>query len=141
MKKRNIYLAGKLNAGEDSIMAFAEEIEAAGHTVIEKWWTKDVLPTPYLANTETSSAAASAMLSAAYESDIFVLFPSNNILGAAVELGAALASTMTNPNKRVIVYQPESTRQSVFYTHPAIIVVNELSAMRKMDWLSNVSKM
>jgi hypothetical protein len=139
MKERNVYLAGKLNSGEASISAIAEEIEAAGHSVIEKWWTKAILPTPYLTNLETSSVAASAMISAAYECDVFVLFPSSDILGAAVELGAALASTVSNPDKLVIVNDPGSTRQSVFYAHPAVIAINGLSALREMEWFNKSS--
>lgn len=134
MRERTVYLAGKLNAGEDSIAMFAEELEAHGHTVLEKWWTKDELPTPYLANLASSSEAASAMIDAAYESDVFVLFPGATILGAAVELGAALASARHNPDKLVIINDPEATRQSVFYAHPAVIATRGLAAIREMGW-------
>lgn len=130
MRKRTIYLAGKLNAGEDSIAAFATGLESHSHTVLEKWWTKQELPTPYLANIETSSVAASAMLTAAYESDIFVLFPGDTILGAA------LVSTRDNPDKLVIIHTPESTRQSIFYAHPAVIAVGGLKDIREMSWFN-----
>lgn len=138
MRERTVYIAGKLNAGEDSIASFADELELRNHTVLEKWWTKPELPTPYLENAETSAEAASAMIAAAYESDVFVLFPGNTILGAAVEFGAAIASTRDNPDKLVIVNDPESTRQSVFYAHPAVIAANGLVAIRKMDWFGEV---
>lgn len=139
MRERTVYLAGKLNAGEESIADFAEELESHLHTVLEKWWTKQVLPTPYLSNKETSSQAASDMITAAYQCDVFVLFPGDTILGAAVELGAALASTHDNPGKLVIINNPEATRQSVFYAHPAAIAVKGLTAIREMDWFSEPS--
>lgn len=135
MKEKHIYLAGKLNSDEGSVEAFAEELEAAGHTVMEKWWSKEALPTPYLENRETSSRAAAAMITAAYECDVFVLFARDNILGAAVELGAAIASAASNPEKVVIVNGAEHVRQSVFYAHPAVIAINSLKELRAMDWV------
>lgn len=131
---KEIYLAGKLNAGELSIDAFAKELEQRGHTVLEKWWQLDKLPTPYMDHPDTSTPAAQAMINAAYESDITMLFPGDNILGAAVEFGAAIASAKSNAEKQIIVVNPFEVRQSVFYTHPAVIAVQGIAQIRQMDW-------
>lgn len=131
---KKIYLAGKLNAGELSIEKFASELEKRKHTVLEKWWQLGKLPTPYMENFDTSSLAAQAMIDAAYDSDITILFPGKNILGAAVEFGAAIASSRENAEKQIIVVNPYETRQSVFYTHPAVIAVRGITQVREMNW-------
>jgi len=131
---KELYLAGKLNSDEASINDFADELEQRGHQVLEKWWQSPKLPTPYLDNAPTSTLAARAMIDAAYESDITILFPGERILGAAVELGAAIASTKTNPEKQIIIVNPFETRQSVFYAHEAVIAVRGIMQIREMDW-------
>lgn len=129
-----IYLAGKIDTGEMPIGEFATELEQRGHNVIEKWWEKGRLPKPYLAHPKTSIPAASLMINAAWDSDVFVLFPEDNILGAAVEFGAAIASTHAYPYKQVIVVNPFEARQSVFYAHPEVIAVRGLADVRSMEW-------
>lgn len=130
----NIYLAGKLASDELTIGDFAHELEDRGHQVLAKWWEFDELPTPYLDFPETSSVAARAMIDAAYGSDVTILFPSERILGAAVEFGAAIASTKTNPNKIVVVVNPFETRQSVFYAHESVVAVRGIERVRAMEW-------
>lgn len=129
-----MYLAGRLNTGELPIGEFATELEQRGHTVLEKWWQVGRLPSPYLENLDSSSPAAQTMIDAAYDSDIAVLFPDDDILGAAVEFGAAIASSKTNPEKQIIVVNPYEIRQSVFYAHPAVIAVRGLAQIRDMHW-------
>jgi hypothetical protein len=102
--------------------------------VLEKWFLDGPLPKPCLDNPHSSAPAAEAMIRAAHESDIFILTPTDDILGAAVEFGAAIASTYENPNKQVIVINPWEFRQSVFYAHPAVIAVRGLGQIRQMDW-------
>ena len=131
---KDIYLAGPLDAGELSIAEFADELEQRGHTLLEKWWQLGRLPTPYMDNPDTSSPAAEAMIDAAYNSDVTILFPNDRILGAAVEFGAALASSKANPEKQIVVVNPFEVRQSVFYTHPAVIAVQGIAQVRQMEW-------
>ena len=131
---KEIYLAGKLNNADLPIGDFANELEQRGHTVLEKWWQEDKLPTPYLDHIDTSASAAEAMIDAAYKSDVAILFPGENILGAAVEFGAAIASTKEDQEKLVIVVNPFETRQSVFYAHPAVIAVRSIAQVRGMSW-------
>jgi hypothetical protein len=129
-----IYLAGRLDTGEGTIAEFANELESRGHEVIEKWWEKGRLPKPYLDHPEISWPAAKAMIDAAYSCDVFAVFPTDDILGAAVEFGAAIASTSSNPDKQVIVVNPFEVRQSVFYAHPSVIAVNGLSLIRQLSF-------
>lgn len=131
---KSIYLAGKLHADELQINDFAEELESRGHTVLEKWWLQPKLPTPYLSNKDTSAPAASAMIKAATQSDVTILFPSDAILGAAVEFGVALASADADRQKQIIVVNPLEVRQSVFYAHPAVIAVKGLAEIKGMAW-------
>ncbi len=132
---KTVYLAGKLNAGEASIASFAGELESHGHTILEKWFEKGQLPKPYLDNLHSSAPAAAAMIKAAYESEIFVLFAENTIFGAAVELGVAFGSTVTNPDKEIYLLTPdEEFRQSVFYSDEHVNVIESLDAIREAPW-------
>jgi hypothetical protein len=129
-----IYLMGKLNSAEISISDFASELEERGHEVLAKWWEFPKLPTPYLDYPDTSSHAAKIMADAAYNCSVGILFPDEKILGAAVEFGSAIASTSINPEKKIIVVNPFETRQSIFYTHPAVIAIRGIARVRSMDW-------
>lgn len=129
-----VYLAGKLASDERVISNFASELEAKGHVVLAQWWSYSPLPTPYLEFLESSSVAAHMLFDAAYNSDITILFPSENILGAAVEFGAAIASCKVRPNKLIVVVDPFHTRQSVFYAHESVTRVKDLDEVKKMDW-------
>lgn len=129
-----VYIAGKLASDEPIISNFASELEAKGHVVLAQWWAYSTLPTPYLEFIESSSVTARKLLDAAYSSDVTILFPSEDILGAAVEFGAAIASCKSNPNKLIVVVDPFHTRQSVFYAHESVTRVKNLDEVRKMDW-------
>lgn len=131
---KEVYVAGKIDASETSIEDFAHELEIRGHIVLEKWWKMGRLPKPYMDYPETSSPAAAAMVDAAYNSDVFILFPDAKILGAAVELGAAIASTKVNLDKQIVIVDPFETRQSVFYVHPVVVAVRGLEQVRQMGW-------
>lgn len=131
---RTVYLAGRLDTGEGDIAAWSEELEAQGHTVLEKWWEQGRLPKPYLDHINSSRDAARAMIEAASRSDVMMLFPTDDILGAAVELGAALGSAEVNTKKEIIIVNPWEVRQSVFYAHPAVTAVRGLSEIREMGW-------
>ncbi len=97
---KKVYLMGKLNSAEAIIPNFAKELEERGHEVLAKWWEFPELPTPYLDNLDTSSPAAQAMADAAYNCSVGILFPDEKILGAAVELGLAIASAKTTQIKK-----------------------------------------
>ncbi len=131
---KTIYLAGKVNQGEITIASFADELEVRGHRVPLKWWQGEALPKPYLSHMETSRIAAVAMIDAALKSDVTILFPSPDMLGAAVELGAAIASTELKRDKQIIVLAPQLGRQSVFYAHPSITPAENLDDIRGMSW-------
>jgi len=132
---KSVYLAGKIAGNEGTIAGFADELELRGHAVLEKWFEQGRLPRPYLDHREVSEPAATAMINAAIDSDVFVLFPTERVLGAAVELGAALASTAERQEKKVYIVKPaELERQSVFYAHPAVFVVDGLQAIREQEW-------
>ena len=129
-----IYIGGRLGNSIREIDAFSKELEERRHRVIEKWWLKGRLVKPYLQHMEVSRPASVAMINAAYNSRISIMFNAEDILGAAIELGAAIASTKVNPSKEVIVVHPPEARQSVFFAHPAVIVVEGIAQIRDMHW-------
>ena len=83
---------------------------------------------------ETSTPAASAMVDAAYNSDIFILLANDDILGAAVELGAAIASTKVKAGKQVVIVDPFTHRQSIFYAHEAVRAVRDIKSLHDEQW-------
>lgn len=131
---KEIYLAGRLDGGESTLQELAVELETRGHRVIEKWFLAGRLPKPYLTHPETSTPAAAAMIKAAFESDVAILFPTDDILGAMGEFGAALGSTMVNPDKIVVVINPYQVRQSVFYAHPGVLALHNVAELRLLEW-------
>lgn len=131
---KTIYLAGKLGAGEGSIRDFSTELEGRGHTVLEKWFEQGRLPKPYLDHPETSTPASKAMKQAAFDSDVTIMFPSDDILGAAIEYGIALGSKMTRPDKQIVLVNPFEVRQSVFYADQGVLAVKSLADIRRLEW-------
>lgn len=132
--KKEIYFVGKLGEGEGPIEAFSREVESRGHTVPEKWWQAEKIPKPYLDNPFTSAPAAERMLDAAYNCDVLIFFPTAELLGGAVELGAGIASKKINNDKLIIGVNPFEVRQSVFYAHPDVVAVRGLNQIREMNW-------
>lgn len=132
MKK--IYLAGRLDTEEGKIADLSDELEQRNHVVIEQWFREGRLPKPYLDNLNTSEPAAARMIKAAFESDVFILHPTDDILGAAVEFGAALGSSELRIDKYIYIVDPYNVRQSVFYAHPAVMAVRGLDEIRKAEW-------
>ena len=131
---KDIYIGGRLGNSNLPFEEFAIELEGRGHRVLEKWWRKGRLIKPYLQNIETSRPASVAMVNAAWSSDVSILFNAEDILGAAIEFGVALGNTKVNQSKEVIVVHPPEMRESVFYAHPAVIVVEGLAQVREMHW-------
>ncbi len=131
---KEIYIAGKIDSEEVSITELSNELEDRGHRLPLKWWEEGRLPKPYLDYPESSAPAAEDMIRGAYDSEVFILIPEDRILGAAVELGAALGSLAVRPEKEIIIVKPAEVRQSVFYAHPAVIAINGLSEIRHRSW-------
>ena len=129
----NFYLAGRLDTGEGTISGLSDELESRDHYVLEKWFEAGRLPKPYLKHMDLSGPAAAAMIRAAFESDVFVLFPTDDILGAAVEFGAALGSQAIKSGKVIAVVNPFEVRQSVFYAHPGVVALRNLAELRELD--------
>ncbi len=127
-----IYIAGKINHKEDMIKGFAEELEERGHHITLKWWEDEALEKPYLEN-DRSWYEALAMEQAVRVSDALVLFPEDNILGAAIELGIAIGDT-TKPDREIVIVNPFERRQSIFYAHPAVVCVDGLTKVRERQW-------
>lgn len=127
-----VYLAGRVSWGSHVIGDFGKELEARGHIITCKWWELGRLPQPYLKHPEASKQAAEMMIEAVTESDIFILFAEDDLLGASTEFGFALADT-TKPRK-ILVLLPEDTRQSVFYAYPQVSVVSSIDEIRSEAW-------
>lgn len=130
--KKHIYIAGKSEGDNEDIRNFAAELEERGHKFTYKWWEKDIKK-PYLdeENIDNSMAASLEMENGVRMSDVFILVPTPNILGAAVEFGVAIGD---DKDRELLVVVGENTRQSVFYTNPRVICLNSLKEICHRNW-------
>lgn len=136
-----IYLAGKVDKDEGDIDKFANELEERGHRITFKWWSQpNPLQRPYLApaNRDASNAAAAAMEAGVRESDVFVLFHNDSILGAGIETGIAIGD-QSKPREKIVVFPEDekhesSKRESVFYARNGLLVVRGLESLRSAPW-------
>lgn len=130
--KKHIYIAGKVDCNNEDIRNFAAELEERGHSLTYKWWEKDIKK-PYLdkENTNNSMNASIEMENGVRMSDVFILAPTPNILGAAVEFGIAIGD---NKDRELLVILDDNSRQSVFYANPKVICLNSLKEIRRCRW-------
>lgn len=130
-----LYLAGKVNGGEEIISDFAEELEKRNHEITMKWWELPPLSKPYLDYQQESQIAADSMEQAVRDAtDAVILFPADNLLGAMTEYGIAIGDRPRNPQREIIVVNPFEVRQSVFYASSAVIAVRGLADIRLRPW-------
>jgi hypothetical protein len=133
---KTFYLAGKVQGNDalDKTKNFSTELESRGHTNICRWWEMKGVTKPYLDNLDLNAPLAVEMLNAAFNAEVFILFAQDDILGAAIEFGAGLASVEHVPDKRIYIVGSYAVRKSVFYTHPSAENVNSLQDIRTRDW-------
>jgi hypothetical protein len=133
---KTFYLAGKV-AGNNAIgelKDFSEELEQHGHVNTYPWWKMKGMAKEYLDHIDVNARFALDMVQAVINAEIFVLFAQPDILGAATELGVALASAEYDSDKRIYIIGAYAIRQSVFYTHPRVENVNNHIDLRNADW-------
>ncbi|MBI3494863.1 hypothetical protein HY004_02680 [Candidatus Saccharibacteria bacterium] len=127
----NIYIAGRVSWGEGDVANLADQLEARGHIITLKWWNKKVKK-PFLNNVDHSQVLSDEMVNAVKKSDVLILFAEDTILGAATEFGIAIGDD--TKKREIILIHPPETRQSVFYTHPSVIVLENVDAIKKRPW-------
>lgn len=130
--KKHIYIAGKVENGKEDIQSLATDLEERGHIITYKWWEKDIKK-PYLSkeNVDDSMVASNEMENGVRQSDVFILIPDPNILGAGIEFGIALGDT---GEREILVILDKDTRQSVFYANPKVICLKSLGAICSREW-------
>lgn len=126
-----IYIAGRVSWGEGDIAKLADHLESRGHKITLKWWDKKVKK-PFLNNIDHSQVLSDEMVNAVKKSDVLILFAEDTILGAATEFGVAIGDD--SKKREIILIHPPKTRQSVFYTHPSVIVLQNVDAIKKRLW-------
>lgn len=128
----NIYIAGRVSWGEGDIAKLANELETRGHLITFKWWELPKPNKPFLSYKKESQVIAEKMITAVKKSDVLILFTEDNILGAATEFGIALGDAAKK--HEIILIHPPETRQSVFYTHSSVVVLEDVDAIKKRPW-------
>lgn len=127
----NVYIAGRVSWGEGEISKLADTLEVRNHRITLKWWQEKVKK-PFLKNIEHSQNIAQKMEKAIKKSDVLILFAEDSILGAATEFGIALGDV--SKKREIIVIHPPETRQSVFYTHPSVLVLQNVDDIKERPW-------
>lgn len=127
-----VYIAGRVGRGEGDISELAEDLEGKGHEITLKWWELAKLKKPFLVHRDQSQVVAINMVKAVKKSDVLILFAEDNILGAATELGIVIGDTTRK--REIIIIHPTDTRQSVFYTHPFVTILQNVDDIKKRPW-------
>ena len=132
---KTFYLAGKVagNKALQELPALSTELESRGHLNIYPWWQQNVKK-PYLEYRDHNALLAQAMVKAAYEAEVFMLFASPDLLGASIEYGVALTASEYQLDKRIYVIGALATRQSIFYTPSQVEVIPSVQSIRETDW-------
>lgn len=118
----NFYVAGKAGDGADGVKALIARLRSLGHSIAFDWAKGVIIEKPYLDHIEINVITAKKMRQAAVDCDHFILLVGDNLLGAYIEFGLALASTSTRPDKRLFVVSGDPLRQSIFYTEPSVVI-------------------
>lgn len=129
----NIYISGRVGVSQDDISKLAYQLEERGHQIVMKWWENSPIK-PYLSNVNSNAPLARVMLEASEKCEVFILIGADDILGAAIEYGAALASLEQMPEKKIVAIIPDSIRQSILYTHPGVKLLNDVSELEREVW-------
>ncbi|MDP4038624.1 MAG: hypothetical protein Q8P54_01485 [bacterium] len=119
-----LYVAGKLGVAERSLKELMQLLISQGHEFVYDW-TIDTSPQkPYLDYPDINRVAAEKMLKAANECDAFILLANDNLLGALIECGIALGSTIQKSQKKVYLVGKDF-RQSIFYTLSSVVICSD----------------
>jgi hypothetical protein len=131
--KKQIYIAGKVEDDNKDIVKIAADLEERGHKITYKWWQQDIKK-PYLSekNIDKSSASSSEMEEAIRKSDVFILVPTPDILGAAIEFGIAIGDD--RQDREILIAAGENARQSIFYANPRVVCLDGLAKIRNCKW-------
>jgi len=132
---KEIFIAGKVDSGEETIQELASELESRGHKITFKWWEGEKLQRPYLGHRDSSNNAAKKMLEGINEGKIFILIPGEGVLGALIEFGIAIRDQQDNLGKEIIVVvESGKTHQSVYYGYEGVLVVENIDQIRQRPW-------
>ena len=126
-----VYISAKIVPGNDVVLALLAWCEQHGFECAYNW-IEHPIARPFTGQ-PAAEEAAGAMISSAGSSDLFVLILTDGLVGALIELGAALATaSITNGDLPAIyiVGTPAQREQSVFYHHPAVNWCNSLDDLK-----------
>lgn len=121
-----VYLAGQWDRRAD-FPAIAAKIEAAGHTITERWWDHEDTPqSKYPSNEDDDFLTARAIddFIGVVKADTLVLMQTGKSEGKAVETGIAIAG-----GKPVILV---GTRHNLFHYLPNVHIVESVDAAVEM---------
>ncbi len=129
--KGSVYVAGKVGAGTDGVKYLLADLRNLGYEVTYDWTDASGVKKPYLANAARNRPFAENMLQGAHDCDIFILLVADNQLGALIELGIALGSSLERKNFRAFIVTEgmETYRESIFYCLDSVTIVHSLDEL------------
>ena len=120
----NLYLAAPW-ASRDTLPAIATQFEAAGHTIIERWWEHADVDFANPRNIPELEDIATRDFMGVVQADVLVVINSALSEGKAVEMGIAIA--------RFIPIILVGTRTNIFHFIPSVYPVRDVrAALRKL---------
>ena len=130
MTQKSVYVAGRVGDDLSEIQAVIARLENMGYVITYDWTKSEGIQKPYLVFLNSNMPYAMMMRNAADICDIFVLLPTEFILGALIELGVAIGSVRHRPGKIIyVVCDRAQLRQSIFYTLEDVVVLDTLEEL------------
>jgi hypothetical protein len=124
MKPLRFYTPGKAGSGEPTARSVVTLLTSRGwQRALD--WTDIKVQKPYLDHMGANRPAAEAMKAAAAASDLVVLVPDEDVFGALIETGVAIAF-----GAQVAVLG--ASRQSIFWCLPGVHLVEDLDGMNSL---------
>ncbi len=132
--KGKVYVAGKVGAGTDSVKHLLAELRNLGYEASYDWTDASGIRKPYLANVQRNRPFAEKMLQGAHDCNILILLVGDNLLGALIEFGIGLGSSLSEPNFRayVVTEGVETLRESIFYCLEEVTIVETIDRLIAM---------
>ncbi len=132
--KGTVYIAGKVGAGTDTVRYLLNELRKLGYEASYDWTEASGVRKPYLANVQRNRSFAEKMLQGAHDCNVLILLASDNLLGALIEFGIGLGSSLSEPNFHayVVTEGVETLRESIFYCLEEVTIVDTVERLIAM---------
>lgn len=126
MKK--FYIASRVR-DKDVSKSLEASLKQKGYDSVTYWLGRENIQQPLSSNQDYAREIAVEALRAVAECEIFILLSDEGGTGMYVELGAALAKSLTDADMQIFVVGEHDGASSVFTYHPSVILVSDTAKL------------